>query len=78
MASLEEVSEYTLDDARQFAEHVAATVSPRAARAFDALTESYLAQRFGEREPLPSAAAQLATLASEIHGSRSDGASPPA
>ena len=40
--------------ARAFAAHVRERVPARAAAAFDALTETYLAERFGGRAPVDS------------------------
>ncbi|MCL4686562.1 transglutaminase-like domain-containing protein [Myxococcota bacterium] len=47
--------------AREFAREVSRTVPPAASAAFWALTESYLAERFGSR-PAPSRRAELRTL----------------
>jgi hypothetical protein len=58
--------------AREFARIVHEHVPADAGGAFDALTEGYLAQRFGGRPPHSRAAGQLATLRQAL---RSRGAS---
>ncbi len=55
--------------ARTFAEHVRERVPSRAADAFEALTEAYLAERFGGRAPVDSRS-WLRDLASALRASR--------
>jgi hypothetical protein len=55
--------------ARDFARHVRAEIPARAARAFDALTESYLAERFGGR-PGCDSRAWLRELSRSLHAAR--------
>ncbi len=54
--------------ARQFAAEVTDATTARAAAAFDALTEAYLAERFGARKPPTDGAAQLAVLTRHLRG----------
>lgn len=56
--------------AREFAEEVGAAASPAASRAFDRLTEAYLAERFGAHLESPDATHQLAALGRELRAAK--------